>query len=48
MMGDWEMVNMIEGSNNKKVVTMITDKEKWRMKKALDDEFWATDLGGKI
>ena len=48
MMGDWEMLNMIEGSNNKKVVTMITDKERWKMKKALDDEWFEADLSGKI
>ena len=45
---DWQMVNMIKGPNNKKVIDYISDKEKWKRKTEHEKNFFKIPIDDKI
>lgn len=45
---DWQMVNMIRGNQNKKIIDKITNKPRWMLRTAHEKEFFNTSLRGKI
>ena len=45
---DFKLLDMLPGTDTRKVISKITDKANWKRKDALDDEIWSTNISDKI